>query len=96
MSELAERIRTARTQVQVLQRERARAQASVASLETELRDRQRAADVLQARIAELERENEVLRSVKAAPSVAVDRSGTKERIDELVNEIDRCLALLNA
>lgn len=96
MSELAERIRTARTQVQVLQRERARAQASAASLEAELRDRQRAADVLQARIAELERENEVLRSVKAAPPVAVDRSGTKERIDELVNEIDRCLALLNA
>jgi septal ring factor EnvC (AmiA/AmiB activator) len=95
MSELAERIRAARTRVQELQRERARAQASVASLEAELRDRQRAADVLQARIAELERENEVLRSVKAAPA-ADDRSGTKERIDELVNEIDRCLALLHA
>ena len=92
MSELAERIRAARTQVQALHRDRARA----ASLEAELRDRQRAADVLQARIAELERENEVLRSAKAAPPVAIDRSGTKERIDELVNEIDRCLALLNA
>lgn len=95
MSELVERIRSARTTVQRLKSERTRAQATISAMESDLRDRRRAEDVLHARIAELERENEVLRSVKAAPA-ADDRSGTKEKIDELVQEIDRCLALLNA
>jgi hypothetical protein len=63
------------------------------SLEEELRELKRSNEVLQARLSELEQENEVLRTVKAAPA-ASDRSGSKERIDELVIEIDRCLALL--
>jgi cell division protein FtsB len=63
------------------------------SLEEELRELKRSNEVLQARVTELEHENEVLRTVKAAPA-ASDRSGSKERIDELVIEIDRCLALL--
>ncbi len=50
--------------------------------------------VLEARIAELEKENEVLRTAKARQG-AEEAEGTKQRIDELVNEIDRCLALLN-
>ncbi|HEX2618191.1 MAG TPA: hypothetical protein VHL57_11660 [Flavobacteriales bacterium] len=94
MSDLAERIRNARTQLGRVLRDKERLTASVSELENELRDRQRASEVLQARVAELERENEVLRAVRPAP-VAVDRAGTKERIDELVSEIDRCLALLH-
>lgn len=94
MSDLAERIRNARTQVGRLLRDKDRLAASVSGLENELRDRQRAAEVLQARVAELERENEVLRAVRPA-TPAIDRAGTKERIDELVSEIDRCLALLH-
>jgi len=94
MGELAERIRNARTQVGRLLRDRERLTASVSDLENELRDRQRASEVLQARVAELERENEVLRAIRPAPQAA-DRAGTKERIDELVSEIDRCLALLH-
>jgi hypothetical protein len=74
------------------------AKAHLASQE-ELRELKRSDEVLRARITELEQENEVLRAVKAAnleSSGAVnDRSGSKERIDELVIEIDRCLALLN-
>lgn len=69
------------------------------ALQEELRELKRSDDVLRARIAELEQENEVLRTVKATapaePGNAGDRSGSKERIDELVIEIDRCLALLH-
>ena len=53
------------------------------------------AEMLKARVAELERENEVLRSTKSAESKLGD-PGTKEKIDELVNEIDRGLALISA
>ncbi|MFT3885348.1 MAG: hypothetical protein QM724_07930 [Flavobacteriales bacterium] len=94
MSDLAERIRNARTHLGCLLRDKGRLTASVSELENELRDRQRATEVLQARVAELERENEVLRTVRPA-TTAADRAGTKERIDELVSEIDRCLALLH-
>lgn len=94
MSDLATRIRQVHQHVAGLRKDRDRLAGANASLEEELRDTKRNVDVLQARITELERENEVLRTVKAAPA-ASDRSGSKERIDELVNEIDRCLALLN-
>ncbi len=94
MSDLAERIHNAHTHVERLLSERDRLATSHTSLEEELRDLRRNGEVLQARLTELERENEVLRTVKATP-VAEDRSGSKEKIDELVNEIDRCLALLN-
>ena len=94
MSELASRIRNVHTHVERVLSERQSLSAQLARTEADLRDQQRTAEVLHARIAELERENEVLRS--ARPSTGnTERAGTKERIDELVNEIDRCLALLN-
>lgn len=62
-------------------------------LEAASRDHQRTSEVLTARVAELERENEVLRKAKPAND-GLSAPGTKERIDELVNEIDRCLALI--
>ena len=68
--------------------------AASEALEATLRDKARETEVLKARIREMEQENEVLRTVKEAP-LADDRAGTKEKIDELVNEIDQCLALLN-
>jgi hypothetical protein len=94
MSELASRIRNVQVHVQRVLSERQSLSAQLARTEADLRDQQRAAEVLHARIAELERENEVLRSARPS-SVGTERAGTKERIDELVNEIDRCLALLN-
>ena len=94
MEGLTERISAARKRVHELLREGARHLVESSELEEQLRDRHREADVLKARITELEQENEVLRAVKATPAVE-DRTGTKEKIDELVNEIDRCLALLN-
>ena len=70
-------------------------QRKVVDLEAEALEHQRMCEVLKARVTELERENEVLRSNKAASGGPVV-PGTKEKIDELVQEIDHCLALLNA
>jgi chromosome segregation ATPase len=64
-----------------------------ALLEAELNDHRRTVEVLKARVTELERENGVLRKARAAEN-GTGAAGTKERIDELVHEIDRCLALL--
>ena len=94
MSELAARIRNVRSRVEGLLKERDRLSASNTSMDEELREARRNGGVLQARIAELERENEVLRTVRTAPT-SLHRAGSKERIDELVSEIDRCLALLH-
>ncbi|HEY0977500.1 MAG TPA: hypothetical protein VGE21_08530 [Flavobacteriales bacterium] len=96
MSDLAERIRTARARLGEVMGERERLATTVSRMENELRDRERNTEVLKARIAELERENEVLRTVRPSNTGGQHRSGTKERIDELVNEIDRCLELLKA
>ena len=95
MEGLLERISTARTRVNTLLDEQTRAASALEALEARSREGSREADVLKARIKELEQENEVLRTAKAA-STQPEREGTKEKIDELVNEIDRCLALLNA
>lgn len=93
MSELAPRLRTVHHKVHNLLAHGERWKAERSRLEEELRDAKRNSSVLQARIVELEREVEVLRADR--PAIAVDvRPVTKERIDELVNEIDRCLALL--
>lgn len=94
MSDLAPRLRQVHARVVGLLKERDRLARSHHTLEEELRELKRNDDVLRARIAELEQESEVLRTAKAAPP-ANDRLGSKERIDELVSEIDRCLALLN-
>ncbi len=94
MNDLATRLRTVHSQVLSLVQDRDRLNAKLNQIEEELREEKRNADVLKARITELERENEVLRVVKATPAVA-HHTGSKERIDVLVSEIDRCLALLN-
>lgn len=94
MDGLLERISAARAKVQQEQREHSRLRAANEALEVTLRDKARETEVLKARIREMEQENEVLRTEKEAP-VADNRAGTKEKIDELVNEIDQCIALLN-
>jgi hypothetical protein len=94
MEGLLERISAAHARLKLLQEERNRASAATVALEARLQDQGREAEVLRARIKELEQENEVLRTAKA-PEGGTGREGTKEEIDELVNEIDRCLALLN-
>ena len=95
MNTLTDRLRATQERISRLIRDREALQKRSAELEAKDRDHQRMGEVLKARVEELERENEVLRKAKAAPSVP-SGSGTKERIDELVNEIDNCLALINA
>lgn len=98
VSELSHRLRQVHARVEGLLKERDRHAKALHDLEEELRELKRGDGVLRARVAELEQENEVIRAVKAPvpanPGMAADRVGTKERIDELVSEIDRCLALL--
>jgi predicted RNase H-like nuclease (RuvC/YqgF family) len=95
MNTQVERLQAAQAQVSRFTREHVALRKRVVSLESDVQDHQRMVDMLKARVSELERENEVLRSAKSAESRQGD-PGTKEKIDELVNEIDRCLALINA
>ena len=94
MRSFTERLIALRQNVAQLVKERDHLATRLTSQENEGREHQRMCEVLRARVSELERENEVLRenarnaqSAKAAP-------GSKERIDRLVAEIDRCLELL--
>ena len=98
MSDLSTRLRQVHARVEGLLKDRDQHAKAHLALHEELRELKRSDEVLRARITELEQENEALRTVKAATleksGAASDRSGSKERIDELVIEIDRCLALL--
>lgn len=94
MEGLHERIHAARTRVRQLHAERTRLTTALEASEARAREGGRELEVLKARIQELEQENEVLRNAMAATK-GPEREGTKEKIDELVKEIDECLALLN-
>lgn len=95
MNTLVERLHAAKDQVSRFSKAHTDLRKRAATLESQVQDHQRMAEMLKARVTELERENEVLRSTKSAESKLNDPA-TKERIDELVNEIDRCLALIHA
>ncbi len=99
MSDLANRLRQVHVRVEGLLKDRDRLTKADHAAQEELRELKRSDEVLRARITELEQENAVLRTVKVASpersGATGDRSGSKERIDELVIEIDRCLALLH-
>ena len=93
MITLTDRLHKVQEQVARLVSEHKALRERATELETASRDHQRTSEVLTARVAELEKENEVLRKVKSEHEGLVG-TGSKERIDELVNEIDRCLALI--
>ncbi|MBV6405116.1 MAG: hypothetical protein IT228_15050 [Flavobacteriales bacterium] len=94
MSDLVERLRTVHDRVAQLLRQYRELRAQVDRVGSAERELVQRVAVLEARIAELEKENEVLRTFQARQG-AGEGQGTKQRIDELVNEIDHCLALLN-
>lgn len=95
MNTLTDRLQAVQEQVSLLAREHQALRTKASELEAEVRDHHRKEEVLRARVTELERENEVLRKGRTAGGGTAD-PGTKDRIDELVNEIDQCLALLKA
>jgi hypothetical protein len=94
MSEQAERLRAVYLRVEALLQQRNDLRAQLDRIGTAERQQGQRSAVLEARVAELEKENEVLRTSKPANG-GEDAQGTKQRIDELVNEIDRCLMLLD-
>lgn len=91
----SERIHNAQGHLAVLRRERDLLAEQVAQWEARAAEQQGAIQHLNARVVELEQRNEVLRKTQERREV-FERAGTKERIDELVGEIDRCLELLKA
>lgn len=94
MTTLRDRLRKLQDEVARLVREHRALRDKAAELGTQVHDHQRMVDMLKARVGELERENEVLRKGRVAEG-APAAPGTKERIDELVQEIDQCLTLLS-
>ncbi|MCB0770256.1 MAG: hypothetical protein KDC00_07605 [Flavobacteriales bacterium] len=95
MLTLTDRLRVVEEKVKHLVDAHGSLRKKAAELDAQAQENRRKAEVLKARVAELERENEVLRKGRAAGG-GTTVPGTKERIDELVNEIDSCLALLKA
>lgn len=95
MNTLTDRLQAVQEQVSRFVREHDVLRRKATELEAQVLDHHRKEEVLRARVTELERENEVLRKGRPAGGGATD-PGTKERIDELVHEIDQCLALLKA
>jgi len=95
MHTFTDRLRAVQERVARLAREHHDLLQRAADLEKAGHDHERMRKVLTARVAELERENEVLRKAKPTGGGSAD-PGTKEKIDELVNEIDRCLALIQS
>lgn len=73
---------------EALQKELDNAKASHSSLKEELADRDR-------KLAELAEKNKVLKMAKSLSGAEGDSSDTKHKINELVREIDKCIALLN-
>ncbi|MBK7945985.1 MAG: hypothetical protein IPJ85_12090 [Flavobacteriales bacterium] len=92
MQPIIDRLEHLKERLNSLLKEHKGLQAKTTELEHGIREHQRTEEVLKARVSELEKENEVLRNAKAAHDAAVP--GAKDRIDELVQEIDRCLELI--
>lgn len=90
---MTDRLRAVQERVDRLVRDHHALRARATELEIAGLDHLRTNEVLTARVSELERENEVLRRIKPATSGTTD-PGTKDKIDALVNEIDRCLSLI--
>lgn len=94
METLKDRLLALQEQVVRLTGDHKALKQEAATATKEAHDLQRKCETLTARVSELERENEVLRKARPTPSGPAG-TGTKERIDELVKEIDRCMALIN-
>ncbi len=95
MNTLTDRLNALKEQVARLIQEHQQLNERSLEAERAIREHQRMSDVLKARVNELEKENEVLRQAERSTESGSKDPGTKERIDELVAEIDRCLELLN-
>ncbi|MEO8068516.1 MAG: hypothetical protein ABI599_12545 [Flavobacteriales bacterium] len=94
MNEAIERLQLATARVGALVKEHEQLRQRHARAEEELGTLRRTNEVLSKRVSELEQENEVLRTVQSKQKDMPPQA--KERIDELVSEIDRCLALISA
>lgn len=95
MNELVPRLQRIAKQVRHLQQERSELLERLAGSEATAQQHHREVEVLEERVQGLERENEALRMARSLPT-GPGREEAKQRIDELVGEIDRCLRLIKA
>lgn len=93
MAELKERIRGIQQQVRSLIKERDEQRSKVAKLASQIHDESSMLDVLRKRITELEHQNQVLKTAQSFGGTGEPKE-SKERIDKLVKEIDKCISLL--
>ncbi len=94
MDTLTDRLGAVKEQIARLVDEHLQLRQRLQEQEKQTHEQRRMCDVLKERVNELERENEALRKAESTAREASVKPGTKERIDELVAEIDRCLELL--
>lgn len=92
MNELVQRLNAVKVQVRSLLKERETLREKLARSESLAGARHQEIEVLNQRVTGLERENEVLRTAGSLSAAGPEEAG--RRIDELVDEIDRCLALI--
>lgn len=95
MSQISERIQRLKTKLnqvstryQALRSDNEQLKATLQSTRQELADKE-------ARIAELTDENNRIRLAKSVVTASGDKAEMKFRVNEMVKEIDKCIALLN-
>ena len=92
MNELVQRLKAVEDGVRDLIKERDMLHGRLLKSEGLAGTRHQEIEVLSQRVAGLERENEVLRTARSLDAAEPEEAG--RRIDELVDEIDRCLTLI--
>ena len=95
MSELNERLKNVTGKVRLLIKERSTLQRQLDELEASAQQQHQEIEVVTARLARPDQEHTVLRIARSLEQ-GEGKVEAKQRIDLLVNEIDRCLALINA
>jgi peptidoglycan hydrolase CwlO-like protein len=95
MSEVASIIQTIRNKAELLGTQKIELTYKLKKLEEENADLQSKLDDRQKQFEELKDKNNVLKMAKSLGESGEKSTEAKKRINELVKEIDKCIALLN-
>ncbi len=95
MSEVASIIQTIRNKAELLGTQKIELTHKLKKLEEENADLQSKLDDRQKQFEELKDKNNVLKMAKSLGESGEKSTEAKKRINELVKEIDKCIALLN-
>jgi archaellum component FlaC len=95
MSSVAQRLDSLKEGLNKIQRNMNRLKQDNDQLRKKLSDAETALKEKSEKLSDLEREYERLKLAKALVSKSGDKAEMKFRVNELVKEIDKCIALLN-